>query len=628
MQADLGFKKLVLLSTVAGLLAAAGVPAVAEITTGGELEVRILWDNSGSMYPGYAAPGRPGTPRSRSGARYYHQYPEIAGWLADFVARQTIVNGGAVSMSVFTSYGAFSSGDVKEVHPSVPIGEFDAAEAIAAFPERAGKLTYLSESFARVSRDFEGLVWLITDNIVETRSGKPDDEVKQFFRALKDGERYRAIHLFKLPFNELATGPQGNLAIYGILVSDAAIEEQALRYYDAKFRDNLLSAGRNSGGDLFPGRGYWKLKDLQVGTFGLEIRTLDVVIEQRQKSLFKERQKVRLALKGTIRSNLTQHNVTGGEFSLKAITSFEPTAQGKSYGLRTIGANVFAPKPFTVNRPIPPKGEFEFIEELVSKEPIRLETQGFGSWLKSASDGLRVTYSGKIQADFRNLQIELDRSRMSGIFGAQDAPAIFGVQEEQVIAFDRSNQVDVSFQLETGFGRYLMFALLVLFVLAILVLAWLFLFNKAQYRVKVGGRDPIPVELRRLRSYQVSHEGHELGRLRRGLGGGGRFLPNETSAAVTVTPGARDGSYNVQIRDGAAFGLTIESLSGGTVATGGAGTTGSSGPARPGGRAAVQRPGKRPKTPSPTSSPSSAGGSKTRPSGGGRPKPKVRLPRS
>src|SRR5436309_11109153 len=109
-------KKLIL--TLFGLCLLAGaLDGWAAISTGGPLLVRILYDNAGSMYPGYTPPGTAGRKtKIELGAHYYYEDPEFQGWLGDFVASQTILDGSTVGMWTFTSNGEFSPAGIKKVH--------------------------------------------------------------------------------------------------------------------------------------------------------------------------------------------------------------------------------------------------------------------------------------------------------------------------------------------------------------------------------------------------------------------------------------------------------------------------------------------------------------------------------
>jgi hypothetical protein len=168
------------LKTAAVLLAIAlAIPAAAApIARGGPLAVRVLFDNSGSMYPGYRPPGTPDRQkREQLGVGFIHQSPVFARWLDDFVQRQNVVDAGTVGMWTFTSNEQFTPADIQQVQAAVPVREFHAADALRRVPQQAGKNTYLTETLGTFCRGFTGLVWLITDNIVETNGGQPDLDV-------------------------------------------------------------------------------------------------------------------------------------------------------------------------------------------------------------------------------------------------------------------------------------------------------------------------------------------------------------------------------------------------------------------------------------------------------------------
>src|SRR5687768_16523680 len=249
------------------LLCAAAVSASAAVplTPGVPMPVHILYDNSGSMYPGYRPPGSAERrTRQELGVPFFHQSPAFARWLGDFVRSQSIVDAGTVGMSTFTADGEFTPSGIREVHPPVPARDFDVARALANFPQSTGNNTYLTETLETFARDFTGLVWVITDNIVETNDGEPDAGVRKFFEALAQRPQFRSVHLFKYPVTE--GGHQGALAVYGILVSAANVPAPALGEYDTKFRrlHDAKRPGGNPPRDLFPGREYLKLKDLRI----------------------------------------------------------------------------------------------------------------------------------------------------------------------------------------------------------------------------------------------------------------------------------------------------------------------------------------------------------------------------
>lgn len=565
-QSDRRLRALLPLALGICLCAADSRGAAAALSLERPLEIGLLYDNSGSMYPGYAPPGRPGTPRSVSGAQYFHQYPEVQEWLSDFVARQTILNGGHVSMSVLTSGREFHPSDLRQVHPRVPVAAFDVRRAVTEFPSPPGDMTYLTEGLDRFTRGFEGLVWLITDNIVETRLGQADREVERFFRSLRDERRYRSVHLFKYPFRDPRTGQSAALAIYGIVVSNAEVPPSVLTFLDRKLRSDFRFANRRRGNPpppLFPGREHLKLKDLSVDALELETApSLEVVIESRDRSLFREKQNVRLELGGVVRSYLTQHSVTAGRYTLELEGALAPDeASRRRLGLVDFPAGTFQTFSGTLSEPIPPNGSQNVASSLQSRTPLSMSFDSFTGWLRAAFSGAVVTFTGTVKMSFGDVQVRLERDRLAGIYGIESASSIFDLQDVRSIRVEPS-RTQISFDLETSSQR----TWLLLLVLAVLgvpaVLSFLALRRPQRYRIEVSGSPATVVALRRLGGHEVVHEGQRLGRLSRGFASGYNFAPTTGSATIAVTPAGLDGAYDVRIRD-RRYRLAIEPLGAG-----------------------------------------------------------------
>lgn len=543
-------------------------PADGALSAGSPVRVRILWDNSGSMYPGYAPPGRPGTPKSVSGARYFHEYPEIREWLADFVARQTILDGARVSMSTFTSQGEFSPGDIREVHPEVPVEQFDIARAVARFPGEVGANTYLTEVLDRSSRGFEGLLWLITDNIVETRAGDPSADVRRFFQTLKDEPRYRSVHLFKYPFRDDRTRQSATLAVYGIVVSEADVAAPVLAYYDRKFRSSFRFANRRQGDpplQLFPGREHLKLKDLNVEALELQAApNLQVILDDPEKGLFKEGQKVQLELAGKIQSYLTQHSVTGGRYRLELAGPFEAESWARrDLGAQPLAPTIFQPVQAEIREAIPPNQSSDVTALLRSSQPVSFASRGgLGAWLRLAMNGAVIQYAGRVRMSFDDVQVRLERDQMAGIFGIEEASSIFDFQDVRSLAVAPS-EATVSFALKTGSSRTAILLLLLTLLAAVLGIPAALLSRKRWYRIRITGTPERLVALRRLGSHAIVHEGQQLGRLSRGLAGDHELTPNAGSAAFTITPSRQPDVFDVRFRDGRGCQLSVEPQGGG-----------------------------------------------------------------
>ena len=542
-----------------------GSPATAEITLGSDLEVRILLDNSASMFPGYAPPGSGGRSRAETGGKFYVEYSEMGDWLDDFVALQTILGGRSVSFLSLTSSGSFETSNVRTLHQKSPLNQFRASKAQGSLP-RQGKHTYLTEGLRAATQGFEGVLWLITDNIVEDQRGVPDQGVARFFRSVADGERYRSVHLYKLPFGDLVRGKPGNLAIYGILISQKEIQPNVLRYFDNKFRGDFLKAQRRSSGTpLFAEGAYWKLKDLRVGALDLEIRpTLDVEIVQRERRLFREHQEIRLRFRGSVLNRLTQHRLTGGRFEVRPRGTFEAskTDQG-SFGIEPVPGSHFNSSKSLLPR-IAPRDKAQIEGQLISNKPVSLKPNGFWGWLRSASRGIKVTFRGQAEAHFTELVAEFDRRQMDGIFGADAAPEIFQIPARLEIRAEISEPEPISFDLTSGHWRQLLFVLLILFLLALAAGIYFLFARTEKYRVNLDGDERI-VALRRLGSRSIDHEGHTLGRLRRDIWGNADFLPNTHSVAVKVQPSGTAGGFDFTLRDKGSGQLELQKIGGGPV---------------------------------------------------------------
>jgi hypothetical protein len=549
------------------LLAGAGEGAV--ISIGEPLPVRILYDNSGSMHPGYKPPGSEGRrTKSELSVRSFHEYPEFQQWLADFVDRQTILDGGTVGMWTFTSNGQFTPNDIQPVHPEVPIGEFNVARAVQSFPSRAGQTTYLTETLDSFTHDFTGLVWLITDNIVETRAGVPDVDVERFFKELNQNPRYRSVHLFKYPFKDEQAGQSSALAVYGILVSAADVPEPVLAYYDRKFRTTFRFADCRHGDPplpLFPGREHLKLKSLKVDALELHaIPTLKVKLDNPDADVFKEGQPVRLELAGEIKSYLTQHSVIGGQYQLALSTPFQPEEWARrDLSARPLPSEVFSAEVGAISEPIPPDGRRDVKALMSSSRPISLTSKGLGAWLRLAFNGAVVNYTGTVRMSFQGVRVRLERAQMAGIFGIDKTSQIFNVQDVNSLEVSPS-EAPVSFALRAGPSRTVVLLIFLVIALVILGILVALLGRKQWYRIRITGTPERLIPLRRLGSYQVLHEGQTLGRLSRRTSGDYDFAPNTGSAAFTITPTRQPDTWDVRFRDGGGCQLSIEQEGGGT----------------------------------------------------------------
>jgi hypothetical protein len=507
-----------------------------EISVVDGLNVRILYDFSGSMYPGY-----PDHPRHETGAKYFYEYAHFRRWLADFVTSQTRFNAKKISMSIFRSLERFRPEDIKLVYPPVTISRFDVGKAFSQSKPPGVDYTYIAESLDYFSRSFEGLIWLITDNRVE--KGEGSGTTRDFFMSLRDTEKYRSIHIYKLPFEDRTTRQHANLAIYGILVSPVPIPPAVSRWYDERFFEFKHK---------FKDKQHLKLKDLSVEPIKINIEPIEVDIETYKKG-FTEGKFVRLPLSGTIRSNLTQHTIIGGTLSIEVIDSFVPDTESQNkYSIKEIPGKYFDEVNVDITGEIPPGGTGQLDRFFIkSKKTVSLSISGIGNLIEAATGGVRVKYSGKGLVSSNRIDVAIKQegiTRITGIYSSTDIQSVFGAQSTITRIQANPSEFDITFALNTGHWRGLFFLLIFLILLIPFVLIILFMTRKEGYRVKKGDKEDI-VSLKRLGSCIISRDGVSLGVLKRGMGNVDSFSPNTDLASLTVTPGNKSGEYNVLIDD-------------------------------------------------------------------------------
>jgi hypothetical protein len=532
------------LLTIAALCIAVSVDA-APITPGSPLPVRILYDNSGSMYPGYRPPGSPDRhSRDQLGVHFFYQAPGFAQWLDDFVRGQAAIGGDTVGMWTFTSNGAFTPADIHEVHPVVPLRDFHTEAAVANFPPHTGNNTYLTETLTTFTRDFTGLIWLITDNIVEEKAGEPDAGVQQFFETLARSNDLRSVHLFKHTFEE--NGQASALAVYGILVSAQEVPAETLAHYDRKFRD------------FFPGHEHLKLKNLSIEPLTLHA-DLQLVLADRDKGMFKEGQSVQLDLDGEIQSHLTQHAVTAGHYELAIASPFVAEA----WAQRDLGAQPLAPDLFDasggdIGEEIPPNGSRRIHAQLGSNQPVSFTPSGIGEWLRLAWSGATVRYTGAVRMSLTDVKVRLKQQRMAGIFGIDHATSVFAFQDVTALHGIQPSVVPVSFALRTGSSRTAIL-LVILAILGVAVVAAVLIASRKQtFRITVANAPASIVALRRLGTHNVMDERNLLGRLSRGLVNGYDFVPATGNPVFTVVPSGDGETWDVKFIGGPSRRLSIK----------------------------------------------------------------------
>jgi hypothetical protein len=431
----------------------------------------------------------------------------------------------------------------------VPVGDFDVSQAIAHFPAQVGQNTYLTETLEASTRGFTGLLWLITDNVVETSGGQPDADVQRFFQSLNDRPEYRSVQLYKYTFADDATGQHAALAVYGILVSAADVPPSTLSYYDQKFRTAFRDAKRRQGNpppDLFSGREHLKLKNLAIDIVELHA-ALGLRLDDAQKGVFKEGQTVRLAIDGEVKSNLTQHAVTSGRYELAMASPFVP----EEWARRDLGAGPLPPEMFTgasgtIDKPIPPNGVRAVQAPLGSNQSVSFSPSGFLQWLRLAWSGATVRYTGNLRMSFTDVKVQFRREQMAGIFGIDRASNVFDFQNVRTLDQVNPSVAQVSFALRTGSSRTAVLLAALAVLAAVAAVATFVLLRERRFHVRVSGTSEVPVALRRLGTYPVLIDGQMVGRLRRGIGGGYEFKPTTGLAAFSVVPGSVPDRWDVK----------------------------------------------------------------------------------
>jgi len=523
----------------------------APITPNSPLPVRILYDNSGSMYPGYRPPGSPNRrTRDQLGVHFFYQAPGFTQWLDDLVRAQSAVGVDSAGMWTFTSNGRFLPSDIHEVHPIAAPHAFRAETAVTNFPPHPGNNTYLTETLSTFTHDFTGVVWLITDNIVEETAGEPDAGVQQFFQTLEESNDLRSVHLFKHTFQE--NGQSSALAVYAILVSAPEVPPETLAHFDRKFSS------------LLPGDEHLKLKNLAIEPLTLHAG-LQLVLGDGENGAFKEGQNVRLDLEGEIRSHLTQHAVTAGHYELAIASPFVAEA----WAQRDLGARPLAPDLFDtvrgdITEEIPPNGTRAVHAQLGSNQPVSFTPSGITEWLRLAWSGATVQYTGAVRMSLAGVKVRLRQQRMAGIFGIDHASSIFEFQNVTALNGIQPSVVPVSFALRTGSSRTAVLLLILAVLGAAAIAIAIVLSRKRTFRITLANAPESLVALRRLGAHNILYEGKLLGRLTRGLLDSYDFAPSKGNPAFTVVPSSDGEAWDVKFIGGPSRRLTIKADGGGT----------------------------------------------------------------
>lgn len=520
-----------------------------EISFSRGIDVKILYDFSGSMYPGY-----PEVSRYQSGVKFFYEYDDFRSWMTDFVKQQIRFSGKRVSLSLFRSQTNFSPGDVTEVHPMTEISRFNVNRAFSIIHPAGVDFSYLAESLDEITKNnFEGLVWLITDNRVETKDGA--GTTRMFLETIKEYVKYRSVHIYKLPFEDSASGLRANLAVYGILVSPSEIPITVSNLYDKFFKDfnHYFSEGQ-----------YAKLKDLNVCPVDIEINPIEVDIDS-QKKAFSEGGIVKLFLQGTIKSNLTHHTITGGTLIIRISKPFEPDDESKQkFGVQKILEGNFEAVELKLTEEIPPNGEAELSQFVIrSTKSISLTIPGIENFIKAATNSVKVKYSGTGEVSSNRIDVAIKkegRQKITGIYKCEDFESVFKPQTSIKDIKANPSEFPLTFTLKDKGWRGFLFLLIFLLLLVPICLFIFLMMRRENYRIKTDKKNEL-VGLKRLGRYAVTQDGVFLGVLTRGMSNTDTFTPNTGLASLKVTPGKKDGEYNIAVDDKENkkfFQLTIE----------------------------------------------------------------------
>ncbi|MCP4214802.1 MAG: hypothetical protein GY765_09095 [bacterium] len=530
------------------------LPTFGEITGQNPIDVKILYDLSGSMYPGY-----PETPRHVSGVSYFHQYPEFRNFLTNFVRKQNSFKAKNISIYTFRSLKEFDTNDIKAIQP--PLNVSTSADNIDSLfshlqRKRGVDFTHLRESLDYVTtNNFEGLVWVITDNRVE--SVGDNQTTKDFFLSLKRQEKYRSVHIYKFPFDDTEKNQHADLAVYGILVSPSPIEDSCAADFDNRF-DSFKT--------LFPGKRHLKLKDLSVAPISLDIQSnLGVDLETKEKLVKTEGSLKGIPFSVSIAGKLTQHTITGGKIKIRLQGELKPkdAALAKKYGLKPIPATHFQPAILTLTGDIPPGtsqnlGRFH----LYAARPISIPVTGMSNQLEAALNPFKVEFTGRGIVASDRLVLELKREGIEAIreiYSSGDISAIFLPEDEKLTIQANPVEFDVAFTLKSGSSRGLVLLILLVVVLVLAAIVIFIMARKESYPLRIKGKDT-PLLLRRLGSYDITVDKQYIGTVRRGMGGSLGFAPNMGVRDMLIKPTKTDGEFLVTLPDATPFYIFIPRL--------------------------------------------------------------------
>jgi len=519
-------KKSLLLFLLCMMIYADNVHATIKINT--QLPIRIFYDNSGSMYPGY----RPDHLQKKSdlGVKFYYEYEAFQAWLKQFIAACHDLN--AKNVSIYT----FTDKTIQEIQPSVAIDDDDINNAfknVVPFGQR----TYLTDNLNRFTHNFEGIVWLITDNIIDTNPGSDSHrDIVNFFHRLKNDQKYRSVHLYQYDFTDHENNQQSSLAIYGIVVSPGSIDSKVHGFFDQKFVHLK---------NLFPGKKHLKLKNLTINPIDIPSQQVSMTVHGNQEGVFHEKQFVNFMFDGKIISQLTQHSISG-DCRISIEGPFMPDEESSAIGISGIPSHRFKEVHFRLDKPIFPGQPYHIKTNISSISPVSIEPKGILGAIQLAF-GLKVIYEGHVRFSFYNVKLKLERDRLAGIFGIDKASDVFNFQEIDSIDI-LPKVVPLKFALITDRFRGLLLMLVMLGISVLL--GWLFYtqFNKAVFCLIIDNQKK-RVPLFPFFTQKIYYKRFKLGILKRiQLKKECVFIPNQRNAGLKIKKLHEKGTYEVFLK--------------------------------------------------------------------------------
>ncbi len=530
----------------------------------------VLYDASRSMYPGYTL-GAPANPRPP----YFHEHAEFVEWLLRLLASQGERFGArTVELDAFYNVGRHPNVRIDTLYRSDSPGELGKLATTRSGIEKgleffrpianvhqnpeAGQHTYLLEAVKEILSGWDGIIWLITDNIVEEAPNgyghdSPDvNDLNGFFFHLRDDPRYRSVHVYSYPYE--MDGRKGALAVYGLLVSPDKPESAVLESLDSRFFDMT---------DVFPGGKHLKLRDLNVSP--LEFSPVFTVRLMNQNDYFSsEGHRLEIDHSATVASNLTQHTVVSGAYEVFA-DELRPTEEAVSaYGVAPLPSDLLTES--KGNLPVlVPEGSVTITGSLSGREAIRLKGMGLLSKIRWALAGDPIKYESDIHILFSNLKLNFEPQRLDEVYGMSRALAVFGINSGITTLDDQkvTRHISLSVSPPAAIG-WLLLALLLVALGVIGLVLWLLL-RKSNYRVTKAGEATV-VPLRPLGNHDVRHEGLLLGHLRRRLSRDFVFLPHR-AAGLQVEEQGDPASWRATLQssgeDRRVLTLKFEGLQGG-----------------------------------------------------------------